>query len=293
MRTKPILVAVLVSLATVRPAFSQPTHVSYQGELIENGLGHSGPAHFKFAILSGSLTLWSNDGTSLSGSEPSSAVAINVDDGIFSIRLGDTSLTGMSQALSADVLGGSTDAVLRVWVSTDGGVIFEQLSDQLFSSSAFALNSETAQRALGNFTASGVIHSIVGGFQFPDGTVQTTAASDCLDLHMDVVATEAIAGAGNKLEARVAVSVNSAGGPVTGLTLADFTARAIQVAPGGCDVTLIGMSAPFLGTYVLDIVPLTSSPTCVWLQGKYVIAVRATTPLGQVVGVALLEVDIP
>jgi hypothetical protein len=120
-----------------RPCVGQPAQVSYQGELRKDGQLFTGDAFFKFVIVDGTgASLWSNDGTSQGGAEPQAAVQLAVARGIFSTRLGAVPMV----PLSANLIKGVNDAALRVWVNTGG--VFEQLTDQPISSSAFALASD-------------------------------------------------------------------------------------------------------------------------------------------------------
>jgi hypothetical protein len=149
--------------------------MSYQGQLSTNGTPFDGPAQFKFVIFDNDdISLWSNDGTSVNASEPQASVTLMVDDGLFSTLLGAPPMVPLTANLLENVEGG-IDPMLIVWVNTGAG--FERLSDQPLASSAFALRSESADGSLGPFTASGIIHSTVGGFRFPDNSVQTTAAA--------------------------------------------------------------------------------------------------------------------
>lgn len=184
---------------------AQPSEVSYQGELKKDGLPFTGTAQMKFVIVDGDdETIWSNDGTSTAGSEPTGFVSIETENGIFAVRLGAAPM----EPISGGLLKGVAEVSLRVWVNTGDG--FEQLTDQPISSSAFSLSGEKCLEigdlqinvvprwdgsalvpgALfddGNnvgvgtsapatkLDVSGTIRSSAGGFQFPDGTTQTTA----------------------------------------------------------------------------------------------------------------------
>jgi hypothetical protein len=125
-----------------------PTVVSYQGRVMVGGSPYSGTGYFKFAIVNkaGNTSYWSNDGTSSGGGEPSSSVKIEVEGGLFNVLLGDTSLTNMTQPLSASVFSG-TDRYLRVWFSTSSGGTFTLLGDQRISSVPFALQAQEAANA--------------------------------------------------------------------------------------------------------------------------------------------------
>ncbi len=54
-------------------------------------------------------TFWSNDGTSVAGSEPSAAVGVGVSGGLFTVGLGDTTLPGMSSPLPASLFASQSD----------------------------------------------------------------------------------------------------------------------------------------------------------------------------------------
>ena len=106
---------------------SVPSIINYQGNVEVQDQPYSGVGYFKFAIVDDSTqSLWSNDGTSVGGSEPTASVALNVHAGLFSVRLGDDSLPNMA-VIPKSVFDGS-GLRLRIWFSTDN-VTFERLSD--------------------------------------------------------------------------------------------------------------------------------------------------------------------
>jgi len=70
-------------------------------------------------------TYWSNDGTSNNGSEPAAAVSVNVVNGLFTVALGDTTLTNMAGILAS--LFTQPNLQLRIWFS-DGVTGFALLS---------------------------------------------------------------------------------------------------------------------------------------------------------------------
>jgi hypothetical protein len=125
-----------------------PTVVSYQGQVKVNGSPYNGSGYFKFAVVDsvGSTSYWSNDGTSAAGSEPGGGVELAVSGGLFNVLLGDTSLTNMTQALSAGVFSGP-ERYLRLWFSSDN-VTFRQLSpDRRIAAVPYALQAEEAANA--------------------------------------------------------------------------------------------------------------------------------------------------
>lgn len=130
MRNRVIAIAIIGMFLLVSRAFAQPSMMSYQGELLKDGVPWNADADFKFAILDGATTLWSNDGSS---GEPTQSVTLAVSNGVFSVLLGASPMV----ALTSAKLMGATAPALRVWVDTGGG--FEQLSDQPLASTAYAL----------------------------------------------------------------------------------------------------------------------------------------------------------
>ncbi len=158
--------AVIVALGLAAPraapqAGGAPEVVAYQGEVQVGAAPYNGSGHFKFAIvnMAGDTTYWSNDGTSTGGGEPTASVQVTVSDGLFNILLGDTTLGGMTQALTADVFD-QPDRYLRVWFSTDVAGPFDQLMpDTRIAAVPYALQ---AQEALDADTVDGLHASELG-----------------------------------------------------------------------------------------------------------------------------------
>ena len=136
--------AALIPLVTT--AVAQPTQVSYQGQLRSGGTLFTGTASMKFAIVSGTTSLWSNDSTSVNGGEPTGSVSVPVSGGVFTVQLGAPPM----KPLTASVFAAASSPVLRVWASTGGP--FEQLApDQSVTSAPFALHSpDTWSQSVGN-----------------------------------------------------------------------------------------------------------------------------------------------
>jgi hypothetical protein len=136
-----------------------PTVVAYQGEVQVGGTAYTGNGYFKFTIVNETdVTFWSNDGTSTDGSEPTAAVQLAVNGGLFSVLLGDTTLGGMTQALTAEVFN-QPNRYLRVWFSSDN-VTFDQLTpDTRIAAVPYALQ---AQEAVDADTVDGLNASELG-----------------------------------------------------------------------------------------------------------------------------------
>jgi len=110
-------------------------------------------------------SLWSNDGTSANGSQPSAAVTLAVTNGLYSVLLGDTTLGNMA-ALSATVFT-NTDVRLRIWFN-NGVNGFQQLSpDQRIAAVGYALMAGSVPD--GSITASKIAAGAVGTSQLAPG----------------------------------------------------------------------------------------------------------------------------
>lgn len=82
---------------------------------------YSGPGYFKFAIVDGFGITWSNDGAA----PPIASVPLTVSNGKLNVNLGDTSLTGMTQSITAEAFKHQI-TFLQIWFSSDE-VTWEQL----------------------------------------------------------------------------------------------------------------------------------------------------------------------
>jgi hypothetical protein len=123
-----------------------PSIVSYQGEVLVGGEPYTGTAYFKFAVVNigDSYSFWSNDGTNLGAvgagnTEPSSAVALDVQDGIFAVFLGNPL---DQESLTADVFA-NRPRYLHVWFDEDGVAAFTDLGLTAIAAVPYALNAET------------------------------------------------------------------------------------------------------------------------------------------------------
>ena len=137
-----LMLGVVISLQAVPPV------LNYAGQVAVNGQPFEGEGLFKFALVNadGKITYWSNDGTSVNGSEPQASVKASVSGGLYSLLLGNIAIPGMG-AINPQVFAQHSDAKLRVWFS-DGVNGFQQLSpDRPFASVPYAFSAGTAQSA--------------------------------------------------------------------------------------------------------------------------------------------------
>ena len=92
-----------------------PQIINYQGRVVVGTVNFDGSGGFRFALVNGngSITYWSNDGTSTAGSAPTGAVTLAVSKGLYTVLLGEPTLPNMT-AVPASVFT-QPDVRLRVW----------------------------------------------------------------------------------------------------------------------------------------------------------------------------------
>ena len=121
-----------------------PKLLNFQGRVTVDDQPFTGTGQFKFALVSldGLTAYWSNDNTSVNGSEPSSGVAVFVRDGIYSVVLGGTGMTPIPESLFAE----QANLFLRVWFD-NGTYGFEQLEpDQRILPVGYAVRASVADK---------------------------------------------------------------------------------------------------------------------------------------------------
>ena len=154
-----------------------PQLISYQGRVAVAGANYSGSGLFKFALVngpSGTTTYWSNDGTSVAGGQPTNAVTLTVSNGLYSLLLGDTTLTNMT-AVPNSVFSNS-DVRLRIWFN-DGTNGWQQFTpDQRIASVAYAVIASGVTS--GAITSSMIASGAVGSSQLATKAVQTANIAD-------------------------------------------------------------------------------------------------------------------
>ncbi|MEN6625978.1 MAG: hypothetical protein ABFD69_07110 [Candidatus Sumerlaeia bacterium] len=120
----------MIALAVSTASASDSTMFNYQGRVMVQGMPYTGTGRMKVAILATTGTstvasLWSNDGSSLAGSEPADSFSVNAASGVFDVMIGDTAL-GM-QPLPAILFNRNDELKVRVWFN-DGLHGFQKLS---------------------------------------------------------------------------------------------------------------------------------------------------------------------
>lgn len=118
------IVPCLLALIATCPCAASPT-LNYQGRITAGGGGFTGAGYFKFVLVDeGGRGVWSNDGTGATN-EPAASAAVEVNNGLFTIELGNTALPGMA-AISALAFH-KPGLFLRTWFSTNDAT-FQQLA---------------------------------------------------------------------------------------------------------------------------------------------------------------------
>jgi hypothetical protein len=102
-------------------------------------------------------TFWSNDNTSVAGSEPSAAVSVPVSNGLFTVVLGDTTLANMA-AIDASVFL-NQKLQLRIWFSDDVNPFAALDPPQDLTPTPYALFAQTAGTVINNSVTAASIAS--------------------------------------------------------------------------------------------------------------------------------------
>ena len=147
------------------------------------------------------ITYWSNDGTSTAGSQPAAAVPLAVTKGLYSVRLGDTTLANMT-AIPHDVFDHS-DVRLRVWF--DDGTHGPQLltPDQRIAAVGYAMMAGNAATvADGAITSAKIASGAVTAANIASGTITgTQLASGAAAANLNADGQSGVAGGGMVLSA--------------------------------------------------------------------------------------------
>jgi hypothetical protein len=145
--TKLLLLCTVLLVITAQSTAQDTVMFNYQGRVKVQGEQFNGNGQFKFAIISpdGSSTLWSNDSSSVDGSEPTTGINIEVTDGVFNILMGSG---GQMDAINSTIFQEKAPLKLRTWFSDNvNGFQALQPDHNLLN-----VNLLTPQTGEGNFT---------------------------------------------------------------------------------------------------------------------------------------------
>jgi len=115
------LLLVAIALLTAAALANDPT-INYQGRVTAGGGDYTGQGYFKFVLRSGEGEgLWSNDGSG-GTNQPGTAVNVPVNNGLFSVELGEPPMHPISPLAFHE-----WEVALRTWFSTNASSGFELL----------------------------------------------------------------------------------------------------------------------------------------------------------------------
>lgn len=196
-------------------------------------------------------TFWSNDGTSTGGGEPNSGVTLAIEEGVYAVLLGDSSLPGMAE-LPGNVFA-EDHLYLRIWFN-DGTNGFQRLRpDQRLGASAFAARAGTADAvAEGAVDDASLADGAVTAAKIAEGAVRERAIAPgsvgAGHLEAGTVGTEALA-------AGAVGTAQLADGAITSAKLADEvleaqapSTRALDEAGSPLGRVLVGPETTGSGT---------------------------------------------
>ena len=163
----PVVIAACALIASASDA-QVPQLINYQGRVVVGSTNFDGTGQFKFALVNadGTTTYWSNaPDTSPADGAPDSAVSLTVAKGLYSVLLGDATLTNMA-VVPATVFT-NPDVRLRVWFD-DGTHGMQLLSpDQRIAAVGYAMMSNEVRD--GAVTAAKIAPGAVGAGQLGAG----------------------------------------------------------------------------------------------------------------------------
>jgi hypothetical protein len=200
--------ALLLLVAATALHAQVPNLINYQGRVAVGGVNYAGPTgQFKFALVNtaGSISYWSNDGTSQLGGPPFASITLPVTNGLYSVLLGDTTVTNMT-AIPYNVFG-NTDVRLRVWFN-DGTHGFQLLTpDQRIGAVGYAMTAAGVQS--GGITSAMIANGAVGSAQIANGAVGTAQlAAGALSAPVTVTGTTQAAAANTAYTTTAATDTN-------------------------------------------------------------------------------------
>jgi hypothetical protein len=156
-----LLLALAFLMSTPSLHAQVPQVINYQGRVLVGAVNFNGTGKFAFALVNGdgTTTYWSNDGSSVAGSMPATAVSLTVSGGLYSVLLGDTTVPGMTPIPYGVFV--NPDVRLRTWFN-DGTKGFQLLTpDQRIASVGYAMAANSVNGV--SLAGSGTLNVGTGG----------------------------------------------------------------------------------------------------------------------------------
>jgi len=167
-RIPPVVLCLLAPIAFAAPPPAVPATLQHQGKIAMDGAAYSGTGNFKFALYHGtapgtvSTPLWKNDdaGPGNAG-EPAAAVTATVQNGLYSILLGEAPQAALPADLKPPA---GEDLYLRIWFSDGVNYGFQQLApDRPIAAVAFARHANLAGESISQLSNDANYLSATGG----------------------------------------------------------------------------------------------------------------------------------
>ena len=172
------------------------------------------------------LTFWSNDGSSTGGGEPTLAVPLLVNQGFFSVNLGDTGLSNMTAVIPPSIF---TNAAvwLRIWFSDGVGSFQQFYPDQRLTAGGYAM------------MAANVADGAITGPKLAPGAVSMNAIAANAVSTANIADGSVTAG---KLASGAVSTTNVADGAITTSKITDGAVTASKLAIGAASTFPNGMA---------------------------------------------------
>jgi hypothetical protein len=214
-----------------------PQIINYQGRVLVGSTNFNGTGSFKFALVNsnGSITYWSNDGTSSAGSQPTNAVSLSVANGLYSVVLGDIGYSNMT-VVPASVFS-NFDVRLRVWFN-DGTHGSQLLSpDQRIAATGYAMLA--AGVSDGAITSAKIASGAVGSIQLATGAVGAAQMADS-SITSAKIANNAVTSA--QLGLGAVTTPNIALGSIGAAQITDSSITAAKISGGQLVKSINGLT---------------------------------------------------
>ena len=218
-----VLAACLAGLWSGAAAADVPQTINHQGVVQVGITPFSGTGSFRFAIMEngGGLSLWTNDGSNIgTGLMPANAVSLEVNNGVYTVRLGDTALYGNMVALPPSALADDGNGLsLRIWFDDGAHGAQELLPVQPLTSAPFAYRAGDAEM-LGGRPASHYSTYEDGYFThlfIEEGQLEVTGPGNAISSLSTGADTAAVLGENHDGNEGVGVHGTAAGAEATGV----------------------------------------------------------------------------
>jgi formylglycine-generating enzyme required for sulfatase activity len=237
-----------INLLTCAPLRAEvPRIVSYQGRIAVGTVNFDGQGQFRFALVDagGNTVYWMNSAdTSPADGAPDAAVSLAVTKGLYSVLLGDTTLTNMA-ALPASVFE-NADVRLRIWF--DDGTNGSQLltPDLRIAAAGYALVAGTLVD--GAVTSGKIAPGAVGSAQLGSGLTLAGTTTGTFSGNLTGNASTA-----TTAQSALGFSGNLAGdvtGPQTATAVASVGGVSAANVASGVNLANASVSANTAGTIV-------------------------------------------